>query len=64
MNKPQISKERKKILVVKFIMGTASEISKIESSNSSIRDGLKFGRSKFIRSGVDKRNRMKLEVRK
>ena len=61
-NKLQISKERRKILVVKFITGTASEISKGESSNSSIRDKLKFEGSKFITSGMDKRNRIKLEV--
>ena len=31
MNKPQISKESRKILVVKFIMGTASKILKVNN---------------------------------
>ena len=48
MNKSQISKERRKILVVKFIMAPAK---KSESLNSSVRDELKFKRSRFITSG-------------
>ena len=56
MNKLQISKERRKILVVKFIMGTPSKISKV---NHQIQVS---ERSKFITSGMDKRNKIKLKV--
>ena len=45
---------RRKVLVVKLI---ASKDRKSESSNSSIWDELKFESSKFITSGMDKRNR-------
>ena len=54
-------KERRKILVVKFIMESASKNRKCESSNSSIGDELKFESSRFIMPGMDKRNRIKLE---
>ena len=54
-------KERKKILVVKFIVESASKNRKCESSNSSIIDELKFESSRIITSGMDKRNRIKLE---
>ena len=54
-------KERRKILVVKFIAESVLENRKSESSNSSIRDKLKFENSRFIMSGMDKRNRIKLE---
>ena len=50
--------ERKKdILVVKLI---ASKNRKSESSNSSIWDELKFESNKFITSGMDKRNMMRM----
>ena len=52
--------ERRKILVVKFIAESASENKKSESSYSSIRDELKFESSRFITSGMDKRNRNKV----
>ena len=42
-------------------MESASKNRKGESSNSSIGDELKFGSSRFIMSGMDKRNRIKLE---
>ena len=51
--------ERRKILVVKFIVESASENRKSESSNSSIRDELKFESSRFITSGMDKRKQDK-----
>ena len=51
--------ERKKdILVVKLI---ASKNRKSESSNSSIWDELKFESNKFITSGMDKRNRKRMQ---
>ena len=53
--------ERRKILVVKFIAESASKNKKSESSNSSIGDKLKFESSRFIMSGMDKRNKIKLE---
>ena len=40
---------------------SASKNKKSESSNSSVGDELKFDRSRFITSGTDKRNRIKLE---
>ena len=52
--------ERRKILVVKFIVESASENRKSESSNSSIWDELKFVSSTFITSGMEKRNRIRL----
>ena len=61
MNKPQISKERRKILAVKFIVESASENRRSESSYSSIGDELKFESSRFITSGMDKGNWIKLE---
>ena len=51
--------ERRKILVVKPIMESASKNKKSESSNSSIGDELKFESS--IMSGMDKGNGIKLE---
>ena len=54
-------KERRKILAVKFLAESASENGKSELSNSSIRDELKFESSRFIMSGMDKINRIKLE---
>ena len=42
MNKLQINKERKKILVVKFIMGTASEISKMNHQIQASRMSCNF----------------------
>ena len=59
MDKP--CKERRKILVVKLIVESASENRKSESSNSSIGDELKFESSRFIMSGMDKGNRIELE---
>ena len=53
--------ERRKILVVKFIVESASENKKSETSNSSFWDELKFDSSRFITSGTDKRNRKRLE---
>ena len=53
--------ERRKIPVVKFIVESTSENRKSESSNTSIGDELKFESSRFITSGMDKRNRIKLE---
>ena len=53
--------ERRKILVVKLIVESASKNRKGESSNSSIGDMLKFKSSGFIASGMDKGNRIKLE---
>ena len=49
--------ERRKILVVKLIVESASKNRKSESSNSSVRDELKFESSKFIMSGMDKARR-------
>ena len=54
-------KERRKILVVKFIAESVSENRKSKSSNSSIGYELKFESSKFITSGTGERNRIKLE---
>ena len=54
-------KERRKILVVKLIVELASKNRKSESSNSSIRDELEFESSRFITSGMDKGDRIKLE---
>ena len=42
-------------------MESAFEKRKSESSNSSIRDELKFKSSRFITSGMDKGDRIKLE---
>ena len=53
--------ERRKIPVVKSIVESASKNRKSESSNSSIRDELKFESSRFIMSGMDKGDRIKLE---
>ena len=53
--------ERRKILVVKFIVKSASENREGESSNSSVGDELKFESSRFIMSGMDKGDRIKLE---
>ena len=53
--------ERRKILVIKLIVESASENRKSESSNSSIRDELKFESSRFITSGMDKGDRIELE---
>ena len=55
------NEERRKILLVKFIVESASENRKSESLNSSIGDELKFESSRFITSGMDKENRIKLE---
>ena len=52
--------ERRKVLVVKFIVESASENRKSESSNSSIGDELKFESSRFIMSGMDKGDRIEL----
>ena len=49
--------ERRKILVVKFIVESASKNKKSESSNLSIWDE----GSRFIMSGMDKRNKIRLE---
>ena len=54
--------ERRKILVVKLIVESASENRKSESSNSSIGDELKFESSRFMTSGTDNGERIKLEV--
>ena len=54
-------KERRKILVVKFIAESASKNKESESSNSRTKDKLKFESSRFITCGTDKRNRIKLE---
>ena len=56
-----IHEERKKILVVKPMVESASKNRKSESSNSSPRDELKFESSRFITSGMDKRGTIKLE---
>ena len=48
----------KDILVVKLI---ASKNRKNESSNSSVWDELKFESNKFIMSGMDKRNRKRMQ---
>ena len=53
--------ERRKILVVKLIVESASENRKSESSNSSVGDELKFKSSKFITCGMDKGNRIEVE---
>ena len=53
--------ERRKILVVKLIVESASKNRKSESSNSSIGDELKFENSRFIMSGADKGDRIELE---
>ena len=53
--------ERRKILGVKLIVESALENRKSESSNSSIRDELKFESSRFITSGTDKGGRIKLK---
>ena len=53
--------ERRKILVVKLIVESASKNRKSESTNSSIGNDLKFKSSRFIISGMDKRNRIELE---
>ena len=53
--------ERRKILVVKLIVESASRNRKSESSNSSIEDELKFESSRFITSGTYNENRIKLE---
>ena len=53
--------ERRKILVVKLIVESASKNRKSESSNSSVGDELKFESSRFIMSGIDKGNRIELE---
>ena len=52
--------ERRKILVVKFIVESASKNKKSESSNSSVGDELKFD-TRFIMSGTYKGKRIKLE---
>ena len=49
--------EGRNMLVVKLIVEAASENRKSESSNSSIRDELKFEGSRFIMSGTDKARR-------
>ena len=54
-------KEKRKILVVKLIVESASKNRKSESSNSSISHELKFESSRFIMSGMDKRGMIKLE---
>ena len=61
MSKLQISKERRKILVVKLIVESASKNRKSESSNPSIGDELKFESGRFITSGMDKGDRIELE---
>ena len=53
--------ERRKIIVVKIIVESASKNRKSESSNSSVRDELKFESSRLITSGMDKGDRIKLE---
>ena len=49
------------MLIVKLIVESASKNRKSESSNSSVRDELKFGSSRFITSGTDKGDRIELE---
>ena len=51
---------KRKILVVKLIVESASKNRKSESSNSNIRDELKFESSRFIMSWMDRGNRIKL----
>ena len=53
--------ERRKILVVKLIVESASENRKSKSSNSNVGDELKFQSSRFITSGMDKGDRIELE---
>ena len=53
-------KERRKILLVKSIVESVFKNRKSESSNSSVGDELKFKSSRFIMSGMDKRNMIKL----
>ena len=52
---------RRKILVVKLIVESASENRKSKPSNSSVRDELKFDSSRLITSGTDKGDRIMLE---
>ena len=49
--------ERRKILVVKLIVESASKNRKSESSDPSVGDELKFESSRFITSGMDKARR-------
>ena len=51
----QISKERRKILVVKFIMGTASEISKVNHQIQASGMSCNLTEVKFIISGTYKK---------
>ena len=53
--------ERRTTLVVKPIVESVSKNRKSESSNSSVRDELKFESNRFIMSGMDKGVRIKLE---
>ena len=55
-------KKEGKSSLTKLIVELASENRKSESSNSSIRDDLKFESSRFIMSGMDNGNRIEQET--
>ena len=56
----QISHRNRENPSCQFHYGNSFQIIKSESSNSHVRDELKFERSKFITSGMDKRKQDKV----